>query len=496
MTTTGLAIRQRLLRETRGALGLLGKTTADAGGTDRLRDALRWNISTRGVDEVAGAFLRVTQAFAGTATATSSTSLTDATAPFPGSNELTGALVAAYTAAGAVTVLTITSDTSTVLTGAGGWSNGTPAADSSYLVLYEHVAQVVRVDPDVGDLYFDPPVTPAVVSGTAYELWFKGIWPDMPDEARDAALRGRCSPWRTRALSVFPEVADWSTAAYASSAGGVTNAAAEPLTLAFPERIFDRALLVTNSGANGYCASPSAYVQPTQSVVVFGRVAARAQTASVRLRDISNGADITLSGTSSFTLRGQQWFVCSGLVPSGCGEIQLWLGGASASCVGEWSGVGCIIQNRTEYPLVDAVLSRDDVGPVYEYLLPTGVTGTKQRQPVAGVRREQAGDGVTLLFDAPPVRPVYFRVAHRYAALQADYMTAVQRATGDAAVTDCDVDYAAWAAAVELLELGGQDDRTLKLALKNLNAIDARLGADPMLAPQFQTQGIIPILSL
>ena len=120
-------------------------------------------------------------------------------------------------------------------------------------------------------------------------------------------------------LSKIIEVADWSVAAYASSAGGETDAAASVVTLAFPEELFTSSLLVTNSAANGYDASPSIYVQPTQQFRLWGRVSVRAQTASVRVRDITNGADITLSGTSTFTLRGWQWFELTLTVPTGCG---------------------------------------------------------------------------------------------------------------------------------------------------------------------------------
>lgn len=485
MSINGLALRKRIIRDSRRAIGDIGKTTATAGGTDRVRDALRFDMSTLSPEDESGAYIRISQSITGTATASAATTLTDSAAAF---GSLTGALVVAYTAAGAVTVLTITSNSGTVLTGAA-WSNGTPSSTSAYIVTYAHVAKVIRVDSTVGDIYFDPPVTTAVVSGTEYELWFHGIRPDEVDEARDQALTTRTSPWRLKPLSVLADVAEWTT---------VSNAAMVPQTLDFPREMFAQSALVTNSGAAGYLASPSWYVQPDQRARIFGRVAVRAQTASVRLRDITNSADITLSTPSTFTLRGEQWFEVTGTIPASCGEVQVWLGGASASCISDWSGVGLLMDHMAVFSMNSRVLSEHDVAGFYGYELPSP-TGNVQRYPLQATREAGGGDGVMAIFDSPPACPVYYYERHRYAALQADYMSLVNRATGDGGSTDCNDDYIAWATMLELLEprkRNAEMDRLLLVATKNTRVWDRRVGADPKILPKHTTQGGIALRSL
>lgn len=491
MPSTGLQVRQRILRNTRGALGFLGKSTATAGGTDRLRDALRFDMNTLSQEDISGAFIRITQAHSGTATATAATTLTDSAAPFINAG-LPGALVTASVANGGITVATITSNTTSVLTMTAGWSNGTPTSTSAYTVTYGHIAKVIEADITTGDIYFDPAVTTAVVTGAEYELWFEGIRPDHVDESRDLALATRNSVWKPKPLSVIKEVADWTTS-------GASNATAVPTTLDFPQELFDKSMLVTNSGAAGYIPSESYYVQPTQTLRIFGWVSTRAQTASIRLRDVTSSADITLSGTSTFTLRGWQGFDVTAVIPTSCAEVQLWLGGASASCIAEWAGVGVMPQHKAVFSHESRVLSKHDLGVYYAVSVPTSVTGDISRSPINGVRREQAGDGVLAVFDSPPNHPVYYQERHRYAALQSDYMSLVNRATGDATSTDCNIDYIAWATVVELLEArqrSDTSDRLLKVAYKNLSVWDDRVGANPTVVPEFRTQGGIPILSL
>lgn len=499
MTATGREIRSRILDVSDEALGFEGKTTSVGSQTYTLRDNLRFAMNTMSLDDVSGAFLRVTQALTGTATATGATSLTNSGAPFPGSNGLTGALVVAYTAPGVTTVLTITSDTTTVLTGTAGWSNGTPASTSTYYVTYGHVAKINYPDHADGDLTYDPAATTAIATATRYELWYHGIWPDFVDKAKDRALTTRCSRARAKPMSVLPDVEDWPVAAYSATAGGTTDAAGVTSALDFPDEIFARGMTVTNSGAAGILSSKVLKVQPTEQYRVFGRVSVSAQTASVRVRDLTNSADITLTGDSTFTLNGWQWFDITFTIPSGCGTIQLWLGGASASCVALWTGIGMLPTNETLLSLNSRVGSSHHVGRVYQYMLPTTVGGSLYRREIQ-VNRETAGDGAVVLGDEPPGRwPCYYIERHSYTVLQTDYFSKVDRATGDGTSTDCPIDYIAWATIVELLEARKRTDdldRLLLVATKNLRVFDRTYGMDPFVAPQFPRSNYSGIPSL
>lgn len=491
--TTGRANRQTILRNTRGALGRMGLTTAVAGSTSVIRDATRYDMDTRATSDEAQGYVRLGVRFTGTATAVGATSMTDATLSQFGTDGLVGAIVRM-----GGSYATITSHTATVLTFTAGWTGGTPAL-GAYVVDYAHVSKIDYIDPGDGDITIDPVTTDEVVASTPYELWY--LWPDDVDVARDKALTTRCAPWRVKPLSKLAEVADWSTAAYATSAGGETDSAGTVTTLAFPEELFTSSMLVTNSGAAGYLASPSLYVQPTQTYRVWGRVSARAETASIRVRRITaTAADITLSGTSTFTLRGWQWFEVTFTVPDGCGEIQIWLGGASASCISEWAGVGILPQHETMLSHETRVLSEHDLGHYYTFSLPTSATGSVSWAKINGVNRRPAGDGVMAVFDAPPNCPVYYSERHRYAALQSDYMTKADRTEGDMTETDCNDDYLCWATIVELLE---PQLATLNAAMKGLYADavrrlkdwDRRVGADPLIIAEFTSQGSIPILT-
>lgn len=492
---TGRAARQTILRNTHGALGRMGVATADSGGTDRLRDATRYDMDTRATSDEAESYIRLGVAAVGTATAVGATTLTDTTlTQFGSASQLIGAIVRM-----GGSYATVTSHSSTVLTFSAGWTGGTPAT-GAYIVDYAQVSKVKYIDPANGDVYFDPVSTAVVLSGTKYELW--RIWPDDVDDARDKALTTRCSPWRMKPLSILPQVEEWSTAAYDAVLGGETNSAGVVTDLTFPDTLFFRGMLVTNSGADGILASRSFYVQPTQQYRIFGRVSTRAQTPSIRVRNITATADITLDETATFTLRGNQWFEVTFTVPALCGEAQIWLGGASASCIALWSGVGILPAHETVLTHESRVLGEHDTAYYYAFSLPSSATGAVNWTPIRGVQRMAAGAGVMGVFDsAPGVSPVYYSERHRYSALQSDYMTKFDRTEGDQADTDCNDDYLCWATIVELLEprattLNAAQAGVLRDAVVRLHAWDRRVGADPLVIPESTTQGIIPVFSL
>lgn len=493
--TTGRAVRQTILRNTHGALGRMGVATATSSATDRLRDATRYDMDTRATSDEAESYIRIGVAASGTATAVTATTLTDTTlSQFGAASELIGAIVRM-----GGSYATVTSHSATVLTFTAGWTGGTPAV-GAYIVDYAQVSKVRYIDPANGDINFDPVSTAAILSGTKYELW--RVWPDDVDVARDKALTGRCAPWRVKVLSILPPVEEWSTSAYDVVLGGETDSAGAVTDLTFPDTMFFRGMLITNSGANGYLASRSFYVQPDQKYRIFGRVSARAQTPSVRVRRITaTAADITLDETATYTLRGNKWFEVAFTIPAGCGEVQIWLGGASASCIALWSGVGILPAHETVLTHESRVLGEHDVAHYYAFSLPSEATGPVHWTPIRGVQRMAAGAGVMAVFDSPPgISPVYYSERHRYAALQSDYMTKADRTEGDQTDTDCNDDYLCWATLVELLEpraatLNDAEQGVYRDAVKNLKAWDRRVGADPLVVPERTNQGTIPVLT-
>jgi len=428
---TGQEIREAIFSSYAG-LGFLGTTTALAGATNRLRDAVRFDMDTLSTEENSDAFVRIT-----------STSNSDA----------------------------------------------------------GFVAKVKRIDPTTGDIYFDPVAGAAIVSGATYELLKHGIRFDDMDRATDRALRSKTSPWRLKPLSIIPQVEDWPVSAYSAGSGGDSNAAAVATDFAWQDGMFKAGMLVTNSGADGFVAPIAFRAVAGQEIRVFGRVGRIAQTASVRVFDITGGADIAIAGESEFTGGGgNQWFDVTATMPATLtGDVEIRLGGASASCVSMWSGVGVLPTQETVFTH-ENVLGEHDTALYYHYRLPTSATGGLQRAPIYGVNREPAGLGVMATFASPPgVAPVYYWERHRYAALSTAYMTAAQREVHDAASTDCNVDYIAAATVVELLQgrkLGDELQNVMRQAMIDLRTWDRRVGADPKPISESKTQHRVPLARL
>lgn len=364
-----------------------------------------------------------------------------------------------------------------------------------------YVGELSRIDPSTGRAYVDPAVSVAFASGAVYEIWKHGIAPDDGDRSRDRALIRKCSFWPLRALSELAQVTGWATGAYAAGTGGVTNAAAAVQTLSFPTQYFAQAMRVTNSGANGLLSSESYYVQPMQTYRVFGWVSVRAQTASVRVRDLTAGADITIGQTSTFTLRGWQRFDLTFTIPASCGQIEVWLGGASASCIADWSGVGLLPTQAYECNLPSDITSIKDVGSVFVLTGDSGIQSADRRNMIEiPCWREKASTLVRLRSNRPLASGggVYYQFRQFYTALQSAYYAVSDRTTGDAATTDCELAYLEAATTVELLESMPRDeelDKIFLIAMKDLNYWERQLGPDPMV-PSAPKEASIAVMRL
>ncbi|HZP56216.1 MAG TPA: hypothetical protein VFC53_01520 [Dehalococcoidia bacterium] len=338
-----------------------------------------------------------------------------------------------------------------------------------------------------GAITFSPALGGSTATGDAFEVWMKHH-PLEVLKAIDRALQYKCKDWRRRPLSVLAYVENWATSAYDQTAGGVSNATATKQTLDFPQQYQGSALRVTNTGANGYCSSEAFGVQPAQVYRVFGWARALAQTGSIRVRDLTHGADIAVQGTATFSLLGWVYLDFLVTIPAGCEKVQLWLGGADAAFVGDFAGIGFLETSATAFSLPSTVRGTDEVGRVYERTGAAFVSAVQSADDPAlneiGAWRKTRAGRVDLSFPRPPALQygVYVELAHHYDALWVDYYTANARATGDAATTDCPLEYIEAAAVVELL--AGTTDDALKTqfvkAAGELDAIERRLGPEPI----------------
>ncbi len=354
------------------------------------------------------------------------------------------------------------------------------------------VAKIDQLSGATGTITFSPAAGGVVTTGDTYEVWRHGIHPDEPDAARDRALTMRCTMWRLRPLSVLTDVETW------TGKTGVETLTVD--TMAFPDELAAQSLLVTNNGqASGAATSESYYV--SGQIATFrlsGRVSVRSGTASVRVRDVTNAALISLNGQTQFTGRGWQRFEVTFQAPASCQEIQAWLGGVEATAVTEWAGVGLLPMQASRFSLPGRVLSETEVGRIYAWRGPQLQPQRPDWVLLQADRHRSALLGELVFGQAPGAfAEVWYQELHHYAALQTDYLSAANRTAGDTATTDCPLDYIEAATVVELIENMTQDpvlNRIYLAAEKDLGFFDRKLGARPFtVGVQVPQRGVLTL---
>lgn len=312
------------------------------------------------------------------------------------------------------------------------------------------VSKVDVLDQDLGRLYVTPSFGAAIATGETYEIIRAGIRPDDLDRARDEALTRYCSQWALQPLSELLN-ADWEDAI--GTTWAVTSATqAIQTNIGFPVASVGRnANRVTNSGAGGYTQSTSLFTRPGQTFFFYVPVSARTGTAEVIVRDVTNSATVTTSGTATATGRGWTGIQLTGSVPAGCYEMAIRLSGVAATAVIDWGPVFFHWQGQRRIVLPDRLDSRDAVGRVYRLmsyaLVGSGDDWGQEAQiEVPNVRRAMSNDNVFLQFsDESPMGDYPYSYQERifYDTLSATYLTVAAREVGDAATTLCPLDYAA-----------------------------------------------------
>lgn len=324
-----------------------------------------------------------------------------------------------------------------------------------------------------GTLTFSPAASNPVASGDEYIVLRHGLRVDAWQHARDRALTKRCSMWRPKPLSMLTDVEAWTILL------GDETLATQALD--FPTQFVAQAARVTNASANGGLSSEQLNVQPNQSYRLAGRVSVRSGTAILRARDRSGNADITLSGTSQFTKLGWQRFDTTFTIPSGCEKLQIWPTGSESSAIVDWAAISLLPLDATRFNLQSRVLSDTEIGRIYGWRGPNDNPRRPEWVRLTADRHRSASLG-ELVFDSPPgaFSEVWYEEQHHYAALQTDYFATSDRTTGDAATTDCAIEYVAAATVVELLENQAQDpvlNKTYLAAEKDLGFWDRKVGA-------------------
>ncbi|KKN82260.1 hypothetical protein LCGC14_0310730 [marine sediment metagenome] len=308
--------------------------------------------------------------------------------------------------------------------------------------------KVDYLDTTLGRLYVTPSFSGTDDSATTYEIWKEGIDPDDVDRARDEALTRLCSVWSMHPVSIVPN-AGYVDAVGASNWTAIGGATIAIQTLSFPYEFATNTILGTNAAGNEGATSPSIYVQPNQFFYIYVPVSVRTGTAELVVRDVTNGADISLGGTATATLRGWTGIEGTFTIPAACGEINVQLRGQESNAVVEWGPVYFHGQDMKMIQVPARVLSRQHVGPVY-FMSNIPIVGgqihwgEETLEERMGIRRQQVGDAVRLLFeDLIGQFPHSYLERDFYAALSTNYQTVAQRIVGDAATTLCPTDYVA-----------------------------------------------------
>ena len=320
----------------------------------------------------------------------------------------------------------------------------------------DEVSKVDYLDMDAGDLYVSPVFSGSPTSSSTYEIYRPGLFPDDVDRARDEALTRYCSQWALQPVSELLN-GDYEDGVTSWTATDSTRTVAAN---AFPYETWRNTITVTNSDTNGRIASASLYKRPNQDFYLYVPVSVESGTATVIVRDVTNGANITLSGTSTATGRGWTGIEVTGEIPTTGAEIQVWLRGDEATAVVAWGPVHFHMQGQRRIQLPARVDSYKHVGRIYrlDAYAQRGVRdewGIEDMIDVQGVRRIPINDAVILRFPADNAmrnQPYWFQERIFYDALSTDYLTVAQRGVGDAATTLCPIDYVAAATCRVLAE--------------------------------------------
>lgn len=361
-----------------------------------------------------------------------------------------------------------------------------------------------------GRLYLTPDLTGALTAADTYEIWLRGLDPDIIDRLRDDCLQKFCSQWRIQPVSELPD-GDMDSSGVTSwtAAGGATRAKAFS---AFPDAHSRRELaIVHTTAATDYVKSDSVYVQPGEryflQVPVRAYVTATSApaTASITIRDITQTADVSLGGHKTTHIgRGQGWISLLFTIPAGCYEIQLWLKSDTAASTSVWGPISFHKRGKTRKSLPDRITTRKRVGTFFELTqINSAVSEQADNQykfnPL-NTERIQVGGQVEVNFSPPTgENAIMYYERGYFDRLSATYFTIAARTAGDAATTDCQREYIAAKLARQvskwMLDKYGadwQDDWVRACA--DDNYWEGQMGPEPKLVFENETPVYVPQL--
>jgi hypothetical protein len=374
-------------------------------------------------------------------------------------------------------------------------------------------AGVDYLDVETGQLFLTPSLTGALTAADEYEIWLKGIDPDVADRLRDNALNMWCSVWRPNPLTKIqdgdfeePGVTLWSV-----SGGGATRTKS---LAAFEDDLSGRWNLTVNNtvATTDYVESEGMFVTPGQRFYIEAPVSAYtgaglSATATLLVRDVTQTANISLGGIKT-THAGLGWGRLSIIftVPAGCFEIRIRLTTSTASGVSIWGPIAMHRLDDTRMNLPDRIRSKHRVATQYMLTNPSSsVIGQNSQYKIRNFKnteRTDVGSRVVLWFN-PPLgeESVWYYERGYFEKLQTAYYTVAGRLAGDAATTDCPLEYVvAWTAKLiaefYMQKYGSDWSDDLIQAAGRVNYWESQFGPEPKNVMENEQPVYIPQLQI
>jgi hypothetical protein len=306
-------------------------------------------------------------------------------------------------------------------------SDPTNAFEDTFADVYNPATGNVTFEPDLDSI---TPATPDIG-----EIWIPEIGAvSYVDDDINLALTVDCGAWVPFVLTLVTdgdmETPTADVATYWTGSGAGTKSKVD--ITGFPHRFARQALRFANAAAGEYVYPGSINVVPGDTYYVNVLARALVSTTALTMRDVTNGANITLEATATDTTQ-KQWVMLYSTftVPSGCYQIRPHLGGVLITADVYWACLYLVRLGDTRISLPARITQMNRIGRVYQRM--GGDIDEFYRGEDLEYDIEQVQGGYDLILSRGVLGglwPVYAEEWQNYTSLASDIAT-----------TTCDLDY-------------------------------------------------------
>jgi len=284
--------------------------------------------------------------------------------------------------------------------------------------------------PATGTITVLPAIT-ATKTSDVFEIWSAVDSVDEVDDAIDDALTMHCFRWVPVPLTKVTDgdmgdsgITNWT----ASGAGAVPT----KNNMAFPYGLARRYLQVVTAATTDYVYSAAINVIGGDIWRISALTAALVKTAALSVYDVTNSANITLTGDGgSWAGRGWKHLDNTFTIPATCESIRIHLGASETLATVNWTNIIAYQQDETQFVLPMRIANEKKIGNVLyrsgddveDFCFEPYCESGRH----AGISAEMGGVVVRLSHAPGTGSPVYVEEKCTYDAL-----------SGDTSTTDCD----------------------------------------------------------